>query len=459
MNRILTILLICYCAASSAQPALPVLKISANKRFFQTADGKPFFWMGDTGWLLFKKCDREDAVKYLDIRKQQGFNVVQAMLMHEVDTCINAYGDSALIDKDIARPLTTPGNRFSNKNEYDYWDHVEFIIDEAAKRGIYIALVPIWGSNVKGGKVSIAQAKKYAEFLAKRYRNKTNILWLNGGDIKGSDAKDVWQAIGIEIKKNDPWHLVTYHPRGRNSSSEWFHHASWLDFNMFQSGHRTYEQDTSSNENLHYGEDNWRYIVDDYKLQPVKPTMDGEPSYENIPHGLHDFQAPRWTAADVRRYAYWSVFAGGAGFTYGENAVMQFHHIGDKDANYGVNQNWKDAIQSPGANQVQYLKKLMLSKSYFDRTPAQEILADNNQQRYNYLVATKGPRYAMIYIWTGRIFKIDLSKLKFKPAKAAWFNPSNGTTQQINNTTWTGIVEFNPPGEPTNGNDWVLILE
>jgi hypothetical protein len=42
------------------------------------------------------------------------------------------------------------------KPEYDYWDHVDFIVDEAAKRGIYMAMVPIWGSNVKGGKVKCA---------------------------------------------------------------------------------------------------------------------------------------------------------------------------------------------------------------------------------------------------------------------------------------------------------------
>jgi hypothetical protein len=37
----------------NAEAQLPLLKVSANKRFFQTAGGKPFFWLGDTGWLLF----------------------------------------------------------------------------------------------------------------------------------------------------------------------------------------------------------------------------------------------------------------------------------------------------------------------------------------------------------------------------------------------------------------------
>jgi len=341
----------------NAEAQLPVLKVSANGRFFQTSDRKPFFWLGDTGWLLFIKCNRDEAVQYLQTRKEQGFNIVQVMVLHGLQAK-NVYGDSALINQNVADPVVTKGNSFSDSAAYDYWDHVGFVIDEAAKRGIYMALVPVWGSNVKDGKVSVKQAEAYAKFLATHYKNKSNIIWLNGGDIKGSDGMDVWKMIGNTLRKNDTKHLITFHPRGRYSSSEWFHRESWLDFNMFQSGHRTYAQDTSSHEKNHFGEDNWRYVNTDYKLKPVKPTLDAEPSYENIPYGLHDSTLPRWKDADLRRYAYWSVFAGGAGFTYGENAVMQFHTIGDKDANFGVNKNWKETIHAPGANQMlQTMKK------------------------------------------------------------------------------------------------------
>ncbi|HKO82165.1 MAG TPA: glycoside hydrolase family 140 protein, partial [Chitinophagaceae bacterium] len=416
------------------------------------------FWLGDTGWLLFIKCSREEAVQYLQTRKEQGFNVVQVMVLHGV-SAKNEYGDSALINRDVAKPAVTKGNNFSDTAAYDFWDHVDFIVDEAAKRGIYMAMVPVWGSNVKEGKVNVQQAETYAKFLSTRYKNKSNIIWLNGGDIKGSDGLDIWKMIGSTLRKNDSRHLITFHPRGRNSSSEWFHKESWLDFNMFQSGHKTYAQDTSSNENLHFGEDNWRYVNMDYTMKPVKPTLDGEPSYENIPHGLHDSLLPRWKDTDLRRYAYWSVFAGGAGFTYGENAIMQFHTAKDKDANFGVNQNWKETIHAPGANQMQYLKKLMLSKSYFDRVPAQEIITDNVPDKYNTILATKGKNYAMVYTYNGRNFSIDFSKLKFKVSKISWFNSSDGTVVNSRDNAGNGIVEFDPPGEVENGNDWVLILE
>lgn len=456
INKMLLALLLLLGVNAMAQ--MKPLKISANKRYFQTKDGKPFFWLGDTGWLLFVKCKREDAVLYLDTRKQQGFNVVQAMLLHDMNNTKNVYGDKALINEDVSKPNVTPGNNFNDTAAYDYWDHVDYIIDEAAKRGIYMALVPVWGSNVKGGKVNIHQAEVYATFLASRYKNRSNIVWLNGGDVKGTEGGlDVWNKIGTTLRKNDPNHLITYHPRGRTSSSDWFHSEAWLDFNIFQSGHKDYAQDTNRNETNHYGEDNWKFVNVDYNLKPVKPTFDAEPSYENIPHGLHDSLQPRWTAADLRRYAYWSVFAGGAGFTYGENSVMQFNNKGDWTANYGVLTNWKQGTLALGATQMQYLKKLMLSKSYFDRVPAQELVVDS-EERYNRVAATKGKNYALFYVYNGRNFTVAADKLSFKPTKANWFNPANGKKEPVKNYR-TGIIIFAPPGERVNGNDWVLILE
>ena len=439
-----------------ANAQLQQLKVSANKRFFQTADGRPFFWLGDTGWLLFIKCTREEAIQFLDDRRQKGFNVIQVMLIHDLDLGVNVYGDSAVRIKNVARPVISKGHSFTNKEAYDFWDHVDYIIDEAAKRGIYMALVPVWGGNIKN--VSVEQGKSYASFLANRYKNKSNIIWLNGGDIKGGDALDKWNTIGRTIRSIDKKHLITFHPRGRNSSSAWFHNESWLDFNMFQSGHRSYAQDTSSNETLHYGEDNWRYVDYDYKLKPIKPTFDGEPSYEDIPYGLHKADEPYWKDYEIRRYAYWSVFAGGAGFTYGHNSVMQFYTPGDSGISFFPKITWQDGLQAPGAGQMQHLKKLILSKSYYDRIPAQELVIENGE-RYERVIATRGKDYALFYVYNGREFKVATGKLKFNTSKASWFNPRTGEKTLITGHRNTTVNNYDPPGERENGNDWVLILE
>jgi hypothetical protein len=40
-------------------------------RYLVDADGKPFFWLGDTAWMLFQEPDREDAEHYLATRARR----------------------------------------------------------------------------------------------------------------------------------------------------------------------------------------------------------------------------------------------------------------------------------------------------------------------------------------------------------------------------------------------------
>jgi hypothetical protein len=447
------------CKPEKQTRGMQALKISENKRFLMTADGKPFFWLGDTGWLLLNKLDRKEADQYLEDRRKKGFNVIQVMVLHTIPEK-NIYGKPALKNGDVGKPDTSKGNLATDSTQYDYWDHLDYMVDVAEKKGLYMALVPVWGSPVKSGKVSPEQAKQYAAFLAKRYRDKTNIIWMNGGDIKGSDSLKVWQTIGQTLRANDPNHLITFHPRGRSQSSLWFHSASWLDFNMVQSGHQRYEQDTSRKETLHYGEDNWKYIDADYQLKPIKPTIDAEPSYEGIPQGLHDIKQPRWTDADVRRYGYWSVFAGAFGYTYGQNSVMQMHRKEDKESAYGSDELWTSAINTPGASQMVYLKNLMLSRSFFERVPDQTLVAsDAYAEKYDRIVATRGKEYVMAYTYTGREFALQMGKIPGEKVKASWFDPRTGKIRFFAEIPNKGTAKFNPPGEKKNGNDWVLILD
>ncbi|MBK6949020.1 MAG: DUF4038 domain-containing protein [Haliscomenobacter sp.] len=46
--------------------------MSDDQRRLVDANGTPFFWLGDTGWLLFKKLTREEAERYLEDRRKRG---------------------------------------------------------------------------------------------------------------------------------------------------------------------------------------------------------------------------------------------------------------------------------------------------------------------------------------------------------------------------------------------------
>jgi len=432
------------------------LKVSENGRYLQFENCKPFFWLGDTGWLIFQRLDRDEVKQYFENRKTKGFNVVQCVFYQSYND-ITVYGDSAYINKDITVPNHTPGNDPNNAAEYDYWDHVDYIVDVAAQNGIYLAISPTWGQLVLRDKnLTTEKAELFAAHLATHFKDKPNIIWINGGSAKGDVNTNIWETIGSTIKKIDPNHLITFHPFGRTQSSTWFQNAPWIDLNMFTSGHRRYDQDDSQKK---YGEDNWRYVSEDLSKTPIKPTIDGEPSYEAIPQGLHDLSQPYWKASDVRRYAYWSVFAGACGHTYGQNTVRQVYKQGINKAESGAKLSFNEALNDTGSFNMQYVKNLILSRPYFERVNDQSIVAGDKGEKYDRILVSKGKSFLMAYTYTGREFTIQMGHITGKTVNAWWYNPRTGEATNIGKYKNKGQRLFNPPGLKVNGNDWILVLD
>jgi hypothetical protein len=307
--------------------------------------------------------------------------------------------------------------------------------------------------------MSVEEAKKYGEFLANRYKKYPNIIWIIGGDVRGDSNADVWRTLAKTIKANDSGHLMTYHPLGRTMSATWFNNDDWLDFNMFQSGHRRYGQrngdgDYPIEENTE--EDGWRFVERSLAITPIKPVLDGEPSYEDIPQGLHNTAERYWQAEDVRRYAYWSVFAGSFGHTYGHNSTMQMYRPGVSPA-YGAKKPWWDAIHDTGCQQMKYLKNLILAFPFFDRVADQSVISNNNGIQYDRVIATRGKDYILTYNYTNRLTEIDLTKISGAKKKAWWYSPVDGKAEYIGEFN-NGKQTFIHDSGYRAGNDWVLII-
>jgi hypothetical protein len=427
------------------------LMVSEENRYLKHENGTPFFWLGDTGWLLPQRLDRDEVGYYLEQCSRAGFNVVQVQTVNGVPA-MNIYGQYSMIDgfnfKDINR-----------KGVYGYWDHMDYIIKTAAQKGIYIGMVCIWGGLVKNGYMDEEQAKAYGKFLAERYKDDPNIIWIIGGDIRGDVKTSVWETLAKTIRSIDKNHIMTFHPLGRTLSATWFNDAEWLDFNMFQSGHRRYGQrngdgDYPIEENTE--EDSWRFVERSMAMKPMKPVLDGEPSYEHIPQGLHNPNEIRWKDYDVRRYAYWSVFAGAFGHTYGHNSIMQFYRPG-RGAAYGATIPWYDALKEPGFNQMQYLKNLILTFPFFERVPDQSIIVGKNGERYDRAIATRGKDYLLVYNYTGRPMQIDLSKISGTKKNAWWYSAKSGEFAYIGEFD-NKTITFQYDSGYMSGNDQVLIV-
>ena len=186
------------------------LIVSENGRFLIFEDGTPFFWLGDTAWELFHRLTKDEAEQYLENRRRKGFTVIQAVILSELDglTVPNAESHLPLFEQDPTRI-----------NEA-YFEHVDWVIDKAEEKGLYIGLLPTWGDKVDKrwgvGPVifnSENAAGDYGEVLGKRYRDKNNIIWINGGDRPATEQTiPIWNALARGIKKHDKNHLMTYHP-------------------------------------------------------------------------------------------------------------------------------------------------------------------------------------------------------------------------------------------------------
>lgn len=440
-------------------PKTQLLKVSENKRFLIKEDGSPFYWQGDTAWELFHRLTREEADKYLADRAAKGFNVVQAVALAELDglETPNAHGDRPLLKAadggwDVTKPDTTEGSEFSDAGQYDYWDHVDYIVNKAETLGVYIALLPTWGDkwNMAWGVGPISftpeNARAYGEWIGNRYKDKTNIIWVMGGDRmpEGSNMLSIVNRMAEGIRIGDKGrHLMTYHPGGQQSSSKDFQASEWLDFNMIQSGHNTYDFD------------NYRLVQNDYEQEPMKPTLDGEPRYEDHPVNFNP-ENGWFQEYDVRQAAYWAVFAGAFGHTYGNHNIWQMKTPERQPLSY-AHGTWVDALSHPGAGQMQYLHKLMESRPFLSRVPDQSIVEDELYDA-DHIQATRGDDYAFVYSATGQEFTVNMGKISGDKVKAYWYDPRTGESNVNGEYVNKGIQLFLPP---TNGrgNDWVLVLD
>jgi hypothetical protein len=86
---------------------------------------------------------------------------------------------------------------------------------------------------------------------------------------------------------------------------------------------------------------------------------------------------------------------------------------------------WYQGLKDPGYNQMQYLKRLILSFPYFERIADQSVIQDNGE-RYNRLIATRGNDYLLVYNYNGNSMKLDLRKISGTKKNVWWMTASTG---------------------------------
>lgn len=438
-------------ARSAAAGGLPSIKVSDNARCLVRDDGVPFFYLADTAWELLHRLSKEDAEFYLRRRAEQGFTVIQTVVLAEVKglETPNAEGELPLVDRDPLRP-----------NER-YFAHVDWVVKKAESLGLRVGLLPTWGDkwNKKWGVgpeiFSPENAGAYGEWIGRRYA-RSAVIWILGGDrpIENDRHRAIIDAMAQGVRKGDGGaNLITFHPSGGAGSAQWFHGAAWLDFNMRQNGHGA--------------SFTGRYAKtrEDYDRVPAKPVIDGEPIYEDHPLAFKPDENGHSIAADVRRALYWDLFSGACGHTYGHHSVWQMLAPGRDPVNRPLLP-WREALEQPGARQMIWGRRLIESRPMLTRIPDDRVIvpagvpsAVPGAGAYRF-VATRDAEgsYAMIYVPVGRKFSVRMNTITGPRVTAWWFDPRSGESRRIGEFSNEGEREFISP-TPGEALDWVLVLD
>lgn len=427
--------------------AAPFLKVSDNGRFLQRLDGAPLFFLADTAWSLFQRLTPEESAQYLHDRAAKGYTVVQAVAISEFDglRVPDRGGRLPFHDAELLQPNGA------------YFDAVDAVVRQANALGLVVALLPTWGDKVgpqKWGRGPVAfnadNARRYGEYLGRRLRDRA-LVWVLGGDRNPDSAarRGVWRAMAAGLQAGDGGrHLMSYHPVGVGSSTAFFPDEPWLSFHMLQSCHLVADRD------------NYNQIAQDYSLEPPRPCMDAEPCYEDMPIAMRPGN-PRFSAWDARKAAWWAVLAGAHGHTYGANGVFQFWDGERHDpAPFDVRLTWQQALQLPGAAQMQHLRRAIESRPMLSRLPDPQLLLSNPLMGAEHIRASRCAEggYALVYSASGQPFTLDMARLGSGSFDARWLDPRSGDLAATGQVSGSAPADFTPPSHGP-GHDWVLCLD
>jgi hypothetical protein len=416
------------------------LKVSPNGRYFVDQNGKPFFYLADTCWLLFQRPNHDEVDEYLKERAAQGFTAIQAYVIRGLgkrhpDGNSSLLGESPFIDRDPTKPNPA------------YFQNMDYVINRANELGLVMGLVTAksWHVNKTPEQVfNEKNAYTFGKFLGERYKNNA-VVWYPGGDSVPGKDDAVWVAMAKGLRDGTGGtQLISYHGSGQTSSSTWYHTADWLDFNTIQSGHN-------------FRSDSYAFVSKDYALSPAKPTVDMEPAYENHPTGAGK---PRVDTHKVRTQAYSAMLAGAAGHAYGSLDLFWFYKPDDGPFPKNGFQDWRTAMNYPGARQMGLMRRLFEQRPWYLLKPDQSVLASEPGGGPFRDVAARAEdgSFVIVCLPHGKPVGIHMDKLSGKTIKAQWYDPREGTWRQIGEYPNTGLREFVAPFQGEQS-DWVLVLE
>lgn len=408
------------------------LRVAPDSRYLTWGDGTPFFWLGDTAWNGVLRARPADWDRYLALRREQGFTVIQYVSTQWRGHTRDAYGETAFTG--------TEGIQLNTA----FFARLDARIAAINAHGLVAAPIMLWALTEIDPGVTLAEADaiRVIRYILARY-GAYHVAWMLAGDGHYyDDHAPRWQRIGRAVFGDRHDRIVTLHPSGQSWVGEEFRAEPWFDFIGYQSGHG------DSQEHL-----NW--LVQGppatyWANPPIRPVINLEPNYEGHPsyHTDHGF-----TDYEVRRAAYWSLLISPpAGVTYGNNSIWVWPEgvePAENHRNLPQVQPWHQGLDLPGIRSMTQLKGFFEALPWWTLEPKPALLADQpgvaDASQFIAAAQTRDGRQSVIYTPGPAI------TLAMQAQQGRWFDPRAGlwTPAHATDNRW------NPPG----AGDWVLLLD
>lgn len=437
------------CVASDRQGSLRPMR--GHPLHFERQDGSPFWFMGDTAWALFtdseaESHDRAAALRYIDARAAQGFNVLHSMLQSE-----SGWGNRGGPPwHDIASEKINPA----------YWREVDHRLAHANSKGIVAGLALAWGDKRRQEPYawrrfpSVAARKRYARYVAARY-SAYDVYFIIAGEWHGeartrpapeAEVRREFIEIGDALRLADAHgRMAAIHPMTAGGSVREFNEAKWMAFADYQQNYRDLHARVLESRpvgrpvvNSEYG-----YFLRDQ-------SGDGAPDKDNS------------TSAETMRHATWDiVMAGGYVVTgFGTTYFGGHRDPGPFDLDAAKNRPWEQ--------QMTALKKFFTGLEWWKFEPHDELVSSATPRGKDakhlerirpplatyWCLAAPGEQYVLY----ARGLKQPVT-LQVTGAGAQWlageFDPRTGGSRTLRATVKDGRFEYRPPDEQ----DWVVVLK
>lgn len=449
-------------AARGDAVAFP-LKLSANHRYLVDQHNQPFRLNCESAWMLSVQATAADVDEYLDDRASKGFNSFILMAMvHPGD--FSEFAPQCPRNRLDRAPHERVGDLSSAPDE-EYWKFIDGIIEAGARRQMAVVFAYTylgygggnqgWWQDLQRDCNTQDVCFRWGEWLGRRYRDRTNILWYTIGDFTppaGSEGARRTRRILEGIKAACPWALFAGEPSGCDQlTTDAQDVADVVDMNSF------YGYGPDCDQRVYLTADRaWNH-------QPTIPAWVGEPVY--FDEQIVGFDTASGNRQDTRALQWQSVLAGGtAGDNTSTKAIWKFT-TWRRDLDNGYSQDRRHLFAF-FANLPWYaLVPSGIEKRNFGRPLV--MRGNPPDRRHIVAAATEDRTWLVVYTppspWvptSTRFFTVDMSILR-GPARARWFNPASGTYTVIAETLPnTEPHRFVTPGDNGTGtNDWVLVCD